>query len=160
MFLPVVPQCRFLKASSLEWLIVDDSLSYWGTLDWGFWFLKQSICQSTALVPVYLQFGEEPRWRCGHICTHVPIALKKEWARESTVKVKSGKHFRFQETTEKRVSVRSPGFEGSLCRSSRPWVCAHGGEGGPSILKSKKHWEILKGPGVPKVRGIPIQTLP
>ena len=82
--------------------------------------MKQSIYQPTALVPIYLQFGKECRWRCcRHICTHVPTALKKEWARESIIKVKSGKHFRFQETTEKRVSVRSPGLEGSPCRSSR-----------------------------------------
>lgn len=99
----------------------------------------QSTYQSAALAPLYFQFGKECRWRCcGHICTHIPTALKKKWARENFIQVKISRHFRFQETTEKGTSVRSPAFEGSVCKSSHLWVCVHSGEGGPCILKSKK----------------------
>lgn len=74
-------------------------------------------------MPLYLQSGQERRWRCcGHICTLVSRSLKKEWAGESTIEVKSARHFRFQEATEKGISVRAPAFEGGLRLHISTWV--------------------------------------
>lgn len=111
-------QCRWRPALTEE---------YW---TWGFWFRLQSVPQSTTLVSLYSQCGKECRWRCCvHICAHVQTASKMEWAREWVSNLNSDRHFRFQETTEKGTSVRSPGLEGSvwvfislsLCTLWRRW---------------------------------------
>lgn len=85
--------------------------------------MGNSDSRHPASAPLYLQFSKECRWRCrGHSCTHVPTALKKEWAGESTAKGKSARHFRPQEATEKGIPVRSPGFEDSLSLHLSTWV--------------------------------------
>lgn len=125
-------QCRWRPALTEE---------YW---TWEFWFRMQSISQYATLVSLYSQCGKECKWRCcGHICAHVQTASKMEWAREWVSKLNSDRHFRFQETTEKGTSVRSPGLEGSvwvfislsLCTLWRRWSLP------PSNLKRLRFWK-------------------
>lgn len=105
----------------------------------GFWFLMQSICQSTSLVLLYLQFGKEYGWRCsGHTCTHGQTALKKE-GQESGIQVGIRQAFQISRDKLEREHLLDPLGLKAVCVSFHISECVHTVERvEPSILKSEK----------------------